>query len=73
MAKTGDVKVPTLEGKVVEREYNYICKVFGVLFQRGHLYSKGRFLPNRNENRLLAWQTNYYMCLLKPGVGRNRY
>lgn len=37
MAQTGDVKVLTLGGKVVEREHNYICKVLGLLFKREHL------------------------------------
>lgn len=46
MARTGDVKVPTLGGKVVKREHNCICEVFGLLFKREYMYNKGRFLPN---------------------------
>lgn len=71
MAKTENIKVPTLARKVVEREHKYNHKLFGLLFKREHLYSKRRFSLNQNEIRLLVCKTNFYVC--KPVVGGKRY
>lgn len=52
MAKTGNIKVPMLARKVLLSEHKYNHKLFGLLFKREYLYSKGRFSLNQNEIRL---------------------